>query len=103
MFVELAQHRRSPLKTLTPSPLAKGAAGSLFAVTFLLLGSNPAQAVPVLQLYVEGATYDGTETWTETGPNPCRLWVIGNVAGPGGKGVLNNVRLSAVYDTTSNP
>lgn len=46
-----------------------------------------AGALPLLQLYVEGATYDDThESWVfePSGSDPIRLWVIGNVAGSGG-------------------
>src|SRR3546814_7458346 len=30
---------------------------------------------------------------------PLRLWTIGNVAGPGGKGTLSDVRLAIAYDS----
>lgn len=57
-----------------------------------------ALAIPLLQLYVEGATYDsGTETWVYTGTDPIRLWAIGNVAGPGGAGTITDVKLSIAY------
>ncbi len=66
-----------------------------------------AQADPVLQLYLEGATYNtNTESWELQSPpgsssgNPFRLWVIGNVDGPGGHGTINNVRLAVAYDAT---
>jgi hypothetical protein len=57
-------------------------------------------AAPILQLYVEGATYDNaSESWVFNDPNATsiRLWTIGNVAGPGGHGPISNVRLAVVY------
>jgi hypothetical protein len=59
---------------------------------FLFLGTT-VNAVPILQLYVEGGTYDtALETWVieETNFN---LWVIGNVSGPGGAGPISDVYL----------
>lgn len=61
---------------------------------------------PILQLYIEGATYDtSSETWVlETNLNsPIRLWTIGNINGGGGKGTIENVKLSVVYDNTIDP
>jgi len=70
----------------------------------LLLGvvSTAAHAIPELQLYVEGATYDSEhESWVfeiqEGRQDKLRLWVIGNVGGPGGKGPISDVFLSMVY------
>ncbi len=66
----------------------------------LLLFTAGAAAVPVLQLYVEGATYDPDhESWVFStgGAQPIRLWVIGNVDGPGAKGTITDVKLSVVY------
>ncbi len=73
----------------------------------LLAVPSRAYAGPILQLYLEGATYDTvTESWVITPPGssagePFRLWAIGNVGGPGGKGVIHNVRLSTVYDAAA--
>jgi hypothetical protein len=67
-----------------------------------MMAAAPARAVPLLQLYIEGATYNGaTETWELVRPidQPLRLWTIGNVAGPGGKGTLSDVRLAIAYDS----
>lgn len=65
-----------------------------------------AEAEPILQLYVEGATYDaGNESWVfepQVG-DPIRLWVVGNVAGGGGKGTIGDVKLSFVYDIPGSP
>ena len=68
------------------------------------LGASSAQAIPPLQLYLEGATYDTeTETWVLVMPGfsdgePFRLWALGNIVGPGGHGPLDNVRLSVAYE-----
>jgi len=71
------------------------------------LAAGKAQAVPLLQLYLEGGTYDTTtETWVGTGGSNgevFRLWAIGNVDGPGSKGSILDVKLSAVYDSTVGP
>lgn len=67
-----------------------------------MMAAAPARAVPLLQLYIEGATYNGaTETWELERPidQPLRLWTIGNVAGPGGKGTLGDVHLAIAYDS----
>jgi len=63
-----------------------------------------ASADPLLQLYVEGATYAGDDTWT-LGPtsDPIRLWVIGNVSTPSGKGTIFDVKLAVAYATGLNP
>src|SRR5687768_17379101 len=67
---------------------------------------STALAVPVLQIYVEGATYDSTsETWvldtTGTGDGgTARVWVIGNVDGAGGQGTISDVTLVVSYDHT---
>ncbi len=82
---------------------------SVLGVAVILLATifcaGSAHAVPILQLYLEGGTYnDVTESWelTQTGTSagePFRLWAIGNVDGPGGSGAINEVRLSVVYDS----
>lgn len=69
----------------------------------LSFGAHQAHAIPILQLYLEGGTYDTeTETWVispheSSGHETFRLWAIGNICGPGGRGTINNVRLSAAY------
>lgn len=66
----------------------------------LLLAAPYSLAVPILQLYVEGATYDAEhESWVfeALGADPIRLWVIGNVDGPGGKGTIADVKLAVTY------
>lgn len=70
----------------------------------VLAASGVARAVPTLQLYLEGSTYNSvTESWElapagSSGGAPFRLWTIGNVSGPGGMGSIEDVRLSIVYD-----
>ncbi len=62
----------------------------------LLLLSSTVGAVPVLQLYVEGAVYDDVaEDWIIDGGRTARIWVIGNT---GANGDILDVRLSAAYD-----
>jgi DNA-directed RNA polymerase specialized sigma24 family protein len=79
---------------------------SVLGLLWLVL-SKQTYAGPILQLYLEGATYDAaTESWTIAQPGPSegaafRLWAIGNVAGPGGKGTIKDVRISAVYDAAA--
>lgn len=78
--------------------LLAAAAAGIAAV----MAAAPARAVPLLQLYIEGATYNGaTETWELVRPidQTLRLWTIGNVAGGGGKGTLSDVRLAVAYDS----
>jgi len=56
-----------------------------------------AKAEPVLQLYVEGASYDdGTESWT-IDSDSFTLWVIGNT---GWKGTIEDVKLAFAYDSS---
>lgn len=62
-----------------------------------LLTPAVSHAIPVLQLYIEGSTYDAsTETW-ETTSSDFTLWVLGNV---GASGTILDVKLSAAYDDT---
>jgi hypothetical protein len=74
------------------------------ALAFVLVAASAAHAIPELQLYIEGATYDNiSESWVWDGilgTDPIRLWVIGNVRGPGGHGPISHVKLSAVYFNT---
>ncbi len=68
---------------------------TLFCVSCLGLCLSNAFAIPELQLYIEGATYD-SETWV-TPNNPFKLWVIGNVSGPGSRGSISNAFLAVAY------
>lgn len=77
----------------------------LFALAAVALLTPMAHAVPILQLYIEGSTYDaGSETWVlDPAGGPFKLWVIGNVNGEGGKGLIEAVRLSVAYDIADAP
>jgi hypothetical protein len=79
----------------------------LCAAGIALVVTPTARAVPVLQLYIEGAVYDSaSESWDISfqAGSSVRLWAIGNLAGAGGKGALSNVRLAVAYDhVTSGP
>ncbi len=74
-------------------------------VAVLLLGAlvRPVSAEPLLQLYLEGATYDSiTDTWVLAPPGssngqPLRLWAIGNVSATPND-LIEQVRLSIAYD-----
>ena len=53
-----------------------------------------ALAIPTLQLYIEGASYDtATDTWTLVGTS-ATLWVLGDV---GHDGTISNVLLTVAY------
>ena len=73
------------------------------AVFAAVLGvQSPASAIPALQVYIEGATYDGNEeTWKITSPSnqPLRLWAVGNVDGAGGKGPIYDVKAAFAYSS----
>lgn len=79
---------------------------SCAAAAVLCLGQARVHAEPILQLYLEGSTYDPvTESWMlkpagSSSGAPFRIWALGNVDGPGGKGTIFDVRLSTVYDTS---
>ena len=65
------------------------------------LSAGTAAATPMLQLYIEGATYDTqSQSWYMPTNQNFVLWAIGNLEGPGGSGglAITNVRLAAVYD-----
>jgi hypothetical protein len=73
----------------------------LLAVAMFFGLSSKAVAIPELQIYIEGATYDSdTEKWVvdASAGDTITLWVIGNVNGPGGKGNISNVQLVAAYE-----
>ena len=74
---------------------------SAAAAVALLAGSavfSGAQAVPALQIYLEGGIYDsGSETWVNNVTNgTTRLWVI---ATPGNKGSITDAKLVAGYSS----
>ncbi len=65
------------------------------------LMATPAWAIPALQLYIEGATYDSfTETWVVTTADPFKLWVVGDVSHYGS---ILDVKLSAAVSTSELP
>jgi hypothetical protein len=58
--------------------------------------AGPAGAIPALQLYIDGASWDTvTETWQVTAPT-FDLWVIGDV---GHYGTIFDVKLAVAYNT----
>lgn len=92
--------RMFQISSLFAVPALAAAAFFSFVTTVTL--SSPAHAVPTLQVYIEGATYDSEdETWVIANPafSPLRLWAIGNVDGPGGKGDIFDVRAVFAYSS----
>jgi hypothetical protein len=82
-----------------PTFLLRTAAAFLSAILLTVLAA-PANAVPALQIYIQGAIYDSVdETWVATASvfSPIRLWIVGNVDGPGGTGELYDVRAAFSY------
>lgn len=60
-----------------------------------LLVAQFAHAVPLLQFFIEGGTYDAaSESWV-TDQSSFDIWVIGNTGGAESKGVLHDVTLVA--------
>ena len=89
-----------PLHSLQTA--AKATLAGLAALAAVVAVSAPASAVPALQVYIEGATYDDdAESWKITAPSnqPLRLWAVGNVDGPGGKGPIYDVKAAFAYST----
>lgn len=71
------------------------------AILSLAFVPQDAKAIPELQIYLDGATYDtASETWVLSNAGSFQLWVIGNVSGPGGKGSIYDVKLSAAVATS---
>ena len=69
----------------------------LTAALCLAGGIGTANAVPVLQIYIEGATYDdASETWILEGDGTFRLWVIGDVSS---YGTIEDVMLAAAVNS----
>ncbi|MFT5489248.1 MAG: hypothetical protein ACI9JL_003517 [Paracoccaceae bacterium] len=84
------------------SSLSKATLTGLVAVCAVLIYAPTASAVPALQVYIEGATYDDDEeSWKITSPAnaPLRLWAVGNVAGQGGKGPITDVKAAFAYSS----
>ena len=62
----------------------------------LISMSTMAHAIPELQIYLEGSTYDTkTETWV-IDSNSFKLWVLGDVSA---KGRIDSVNISAAFAT----
>jgi hypothetical protein len=60
----------------------------------LALAAGAAQAIPVLQIYIDGATYDSeTQTWV-TSLSDFDLWMVGDVDA---HGPIQNVKLVVSY------
>jgi PEP-CTERM motif len=79
-----------------------------FGLPLVLLAAMcaPAQAIPALQIYIEGATYDNAEeSWVldASAMESVRIWTIGNLNGPGGVGTIFDVKLSVVYAEALQP
>lgn len=84
------------------SSVSKAAVTGLVAVFAAVAFAPSASAIPTLQVYIEGASYDDQdETWKITSPSnaPLRLWAVGNVAGPGGKGPITDVKAAFAYSS----
>jgi len=78
--------------------------GLMVAVVLGTTAARDAVAIPILQLYIEGATYDDvTDTWVSTSTSPVRLWAIGNVDGEGGMGTITDVQLAIAYASGLDP
>jgi len=74
---------------------------SLFTLAFAILAAGPAFALPELQIYIEGATYDElTSTWVTESTGSLRLWAVANV---GAKGPILDVKLSIAYASGLTP
>lgn len=72
------------------------ALSSLLVLFSVVLPGGPAHAIPALQLYIDGATYDvGTETWTTT-DHEFDLWVIGD----GSDLPITDVTLTAAVESS---
>lgn len=69
----------------------------LIALVFTFYRS--ALAIPALQLYIEGSTYDTLSgTWITNSPS-FKLWVLGNVDGEGSHGSILGVNLVTAFTT----
>lgn len=70
---------------------------SLLVLIMGVGAAQPALAVPTLQLYVEGATYDaGSETWVLSS-GTSTIWILGDV---GHWGTIFDVKLAAAVPTS---
>lgn len=70
----------------------------IFITMILSLVYTHAFAIPTLQLYIEGATYDPvTDSWVIVTADPFILWVLGNV---GQVGTIYDVKLAAAFSSS---
>jgi hypothetical protein len=70
---------------------------ALLALIGVMAWTAPALAIPELQLYIEGATYDNsTQTWVTNSSN-FKLWVVGDVSK---KGTILDVHIAAAFLTS---
>ncbi|MEM7828418.1 MAG: choice-of-anchor N protein [Candidatus Aenigmatarchaeota archaeon] len=77
--------------------MKKGILLTLIIISLGFLYSN-AFAIPALQLYIEGSTYDPvTESWTIVTSDPFILWVLGDVEK---YGTIYDVKLAAAFSTS---
>jgi hypothetical protein len=68
------------------------------AALCLALGAGTANAIPTLQIYIEGATYDdATDTWVLSGDGTFRIWVLGDVES---YGTIEDVMLACAVATS---
>ncbi len=74
----------------------------LLTVSTILLGFSFANALPALQLYIDGASYDyDTGTWVIEDEPEFDLYVVGDI--PTGEEMLENVKLVISTDSESEP
>lgn len=67
---------------------------TVLVLVLVCLATTPAVAIPTLQLYIEGSTYDTTtESWVITA-YAFKLWVLGNVSQ---WGTIEKVMLTAAF------
>ncbi len=78
---------------------------SAFIIIIAAICPATVQAIPLLQLYIEGSLYDTTdESWIMSSQtDTIRVWTIGNVSAQGGKGPISDVRMSIAYSTNQQP
>lgn len=66
---------------------------NMLAAAIILSFTSTAQAIPTLQLFLEGGYYNSTsESWTVSTPGTFKLWVLG-------QGGVYDVKLAAAYKT----
>ena len=76
--------------------LNRSHAATAFVVALSFLFASAAAAIPSLQLYIEGSSYDSTtETWTTT-ESDFKIWVITS----GDKLSLTDITLTAGVDSS---